>query len=131
MKDVAKYLPGIGWTFVFMEYPFLKRQWEADEKRLEAACKNLLDYPVHMQVCASEGGGDRALICCLDGPITFMFEQFSKLRIAGACCWPTLRSLSLSLSSPCSCVCLQKALASRRRSTLGVSSSQSLVASLF
>ena len=122
-----------------MEYPFLKRQWETDEKRLEAACKNLLDYPVHMPVCASEGGGDRALICCLDGPITFMFEQFSiimfeqfsKLRIAGACCWPTLRSLSLSLSSPCSCVCLQKALASRRRSTLGVWSSQSLVASLF
>ncbi|KAL5457641.1 hypothetical protein EMCRGX_G034924 [Ephydatia muelleri] len=51
MKDIAKFLPGIGWTFVFMEYPFLTRSWENDEKRLEAACKNLLDYPVNMPLC--------------------------------------------------------------------------------
>lgn len=55
MKDIAKFLPGIGWTFVFMEYPFLTRSWENDEKRLEAACKNLLDYPVNMPVCEGEG----------------------------------------------------------------------------
>ena len=23
MKDIAKYLPGIGWSFIFMEYPRL------------------------------------------------------------------------------------------------------------
>ncbi len=50
MKDIAKYLPGIGWTFMFMEYPFLKRDWKKDEKRLTASCKNLSDYPVNMLV---------------------------------------------------------------------------------
>ena len=50
MKDIAKYLPGIGWTFLFMEYPFLKRDWKSDEELLKNACKNLSDYPVHMLV---------------------------------------------------------------------------------
>ena len=50
MKDIAKYLPGIGWTFMFMEYPFLKRDWKKDEVRLSASCRNLADYPVNMLV---------------------------------------------------------------------------------
>lgn len=50
MKDVAKYLPGIGWSFMFMEYPLLKRDWSKDKTRLEAACRNLLNYPVNMLV---------------------------------------------------------------------------------
>ena len=50
MKDIAKYLPGIGWTFLFMEYPFLTRNWVKDEKRLKEACENLSDYPVNMLV---------------------------------------------------------------------------------
>jgi len=51
MKDVAKYLPGIGWTFLFMEYPFLKRDWNEDKDKLTASCKNLSDYPVNMLLC--------------------------------------------------------------------------------
>lgn len=50
MKDVAKYLPGIGWSFLFMEYPILKRDWTRDRVRLEMSCKNLADYPVNMLV---------------------------------------------------------------------------------
>ncbi len=50
MKDIAKYLPGIGWTFLFMEYPFLKRDWKKDEEVLKESCKNLGDYPVSMLV---------------------------------------------------------------------------------
>ena len=50
MKDIAKYLPGIGWSFIFMEYPLLKRDWTKDKERLEVACKNLHDYPVNMLV---------------------------------------------------------------------------------
>ena len=50
MKDVAKYLPGIGWTFLFMEYPFLNRDWKKDEERLAASCKSLSDYPVNILV---------------------------------------------------------------------------------
>ena len=50
MKDVARYLPGIGWTFVFMEYPFLKRDWAHDEAALVESCHNLSDYPVNMLV---------------------------------------------------------------------------------
>ena len=50
MKDIAKYLPGIGWTFLFMEYPFLKRDWAKDQARLKKSCQNLSDYPVNMLV---------------------------------------------------------------------------------
>ena len=50
MKDVAKFLPGIGWTFLFMEYPFLKRDWAHDEAALIESCNNLKDYPVNMLV---------------------------------------------------------------------------------
>ena len=50
MKDVAKYLPGIGWTFLFMEYPLLKRDWTHDQSCLVKACENLKDYPVNMLV---------------------------------------------------------------------------------
>ena len=50
MKDVAKYLPGIGWSFLFMEYPLLKRDWKKDQDRLRKSCENLRDYPVNMMV---------------------------------------------------------------------------------
>ena len=60
MKDVAKYLPGIGWTFLFMEYPFLSRNWKEDEKKLAAACNNLSDYPVNMLVSCVDGVTVRA-----------------------------------------------------------------------
>ena len=50
MKDVAKFIPGIGWMFLFMEYPILKRRWEEDKARLAASCKVLSDYPVNMLV---------------------------------------------------------------------------------
>ena len=50
IKDVAKYLPVIGWTFACMEFPFLKRDWKKDEESLAASCKNLSDYPVNMLV---------------------------------------------------------------------------------
>jgi len=50
MKDVAKWMPGIGWMFIFMEFPFLKRSWKDDETRLAASCRNLADYPNNMLV---------------------------------------------------------------------------------
>ena len=50
MKDVARFLPGIGWTFLFMEYPLLKRNWAQDEDALIESCRNLRDYPVNMLV---------------------------------------------------------------------------------
>ena len=50
MKDVAKFIPGIGWMFYFMEYPIVKRSWDKDKPRLAAACRNLADYPINMLV---------------------------------------------------------------------------------
>ena len=50
MKDVAKFIPGIGWSFSLMEYPILTRDWAKDKSRLEDYCKNLADYPVNMTV---------------------------------------------------------------------------------
>ena len=50
MKDVAKYIPGLGWTFLFMEYPTLKRNWKLDKDRIPAQCRQIKDYPVPMMV---------------------------------------------------------------------------------
>ncbi len=50
MKDIAKYMPGIGWSFIFMEYPRLKRDWTKDKDRLQKSCQKLCDYPVNMLV---------------------------------------------------------------------------------
>ena len=52
MKDIAKYMPGIGWSFMFLEYPTLKREWARDQDRLKKSCQNLADYPVDMLVRA-------------------------------------------------------------------------------
>ena len=57
MKDVAKFIPGIGWMFYFMEYPIVKRNWEEDKTRLAAACKNFSDYPVNTLVRVEKKGG--------------------------------------------------------------------------
>lgn len=56
MKDVAKYAPGIGWMFYFMEYPIVKRNWEEDKHRLASACRNLVGYPINMAVSREWGG---------------------------------------------------------------------------
>ena len=50
MKDLAKYIPGMGWMFMFMEYPVIKRNWNEDQRTLAASCRNLADYPVNMLV---------------------------------------------------------------------------------
>ena len=67
MKDVAKYVPGIGWMFYFMEFPIVKRNWNTDRERLAASCKNLANYPVKMLVRAerviTEKGGKELIAC--------------------------------------------------------------------
>ena len=34
MKDIVKYMPGIGWCWWFAEYGFLARNWSRDENSL-------------------------------------------------------------------------------------------------
>lgn len=51
VKDLAKYIPGMGWMFMFMEYPVIKRNWNEDQRTLAASCRNLADYPVNMLLC--------------------------------------------------------------------------------
>jgi lysophosphatidic acid acyltransferase/lysophosphatidylinositol acyltransferase len=51
MKDIAKFIPGLGWSFIFMEYPILTRDWEKDKHRLKNYCQTLKDYPVNMLLC--------------------------------------------------------------------------------
>ena len=58
MKDVAKYLPGIGWSFLLMEYPILSRDWGRDQERLRGYCDNLKDYPEKMLVRRWAGQGE-------------------------------------------------------------------------
>ena len=59
MKDVARYIPGIGWMFMFMEYPIVKRNWEQDQERLAKSCQELADYPINMLVSYLGRDGER------------------------------------------------------------------------
>lgn len=34
MKSVIRYAPGVGWTMLLLEYPYINRNWATDQKRL-------------------------------------------------------------------------------------------------
>ena len=36
VKDVFKYIPGIGWGMIFLDFVFLKRRWMSDRRRIKA-----------------------------------------------------------------------------------------------
>ena len=39
LKDIAKYIPGYGWSIWLMSWPFVSRNWKKDEARLKAIFK--------------------------------------------------------------------------------------------
>ena len=89
MKDVAKFVPGIGWMFHFLEYPIIKRTWDKDEARLKASCDSLADYPVNMLV-----SNYIYLTYCIVG------LSFISLSVSVSLSLSLCLSLSLSLSLP-------------------------------
>ncbi|MDR3606488.1 MAG: lysophospholipid acyltransferase family protein [Oligoflexia bacterium] len=43
VKEVLKYVPGIGWGMLFLDCLFVKREWTADRQRIEATFKKYRD----------------------------------------------------------------------------------------
>ena len=46
VKDVLKYVPGVGWGMLFLDCPFIKRDWTADKDYIHNVFRNILDYDV-------------------------------------------------------------------------------------
>jgi 1-acyl-sn-glycerol-3-phosphate acyltransferase len=46
VKDVLKYVPGIGWGMLFLDCPFIKRNWTADKEYLHRVFRNILKNDV-------------------------------------------------------------------------------------
>ena len=46
VKDILKYVPGVGWGMLFLDCPFIKRDWTADKDYIHSVFRNLLDYDV-------------------------------------------------------------------------------------
>jgi 1-acyl-sn-glycerol-3-phosphate acyltransferase len=46
VKDILKYVPGVGWGMLFLDCPFIKRDWTADKDYIHGVFKNLLKYDV-------------------------------------------------------------------------------------
>jgi len=43
VKDILKYIPGVGWGMLFIDCPFIKRNWTADRDYLARVFKKILD----------------------------------------------------------------------------------------
>jgi len=48
VKDVLKYVPGIGWGMLFLDCLFIKRDWTADRDYIHRVFRNILTYQVPM-----------------------------------------------------------------------------------
>jgi 1-acyl-sn-glycerol-3-phosphate acyltransferase len=42
VKDILKYVPGVGWGMLFLDCLFVKRSWESDENRLHSIFSKFL-----------------------------------------------------------------------------------------
>jgi 1-acyl-sn-glycerol-3-phosphate acyltransferase len=54
VKDVLKYVPGIGWGMLFLDCPFVKRDWTADRDYIHGVFQNILknDVPLWLMTFA-------------------------------------------------------------------------------
>ena len=46
VKDGLKYLPAIGWGMSFLDCLFVKRNWQKDQKKIEATFKKFFDHDI-------------------------------------------------------------------------------------
>ncbi len=46
VKDVLKYVPGVGWGMLFLDCPFIKRNWTADKDYIQGVFRNILKHEV-------------------------------------------------------------------------------------
>jgi 1-acyl-sn-glycerol-3-phosphate acyltransferase len=54
VKDVLKYVPGVGWGMLFLDCPFIKRDWTADKDYIHRVFRNILknDVPLWLMTFA-------------------------------------------------------------------------------
>lgn len=45
-KDIMKYVPGVGWGMLFLDCPFIKRNWTADRDYIHKVFRNILNNDV-------------------------------------------------------------------------------------
>ena len=46
VKDILKYVPGVGWGMLFIDCLFIKRDWTADRDYIHRVFRNILNYQV-------------------------------------------------------------------------------------
>ena len=46
VKDILKYVPGVGWGMLFLDCPFIKRNWTADRDYIHRVFRNILENDV-------------------------------------------------------------------------------------
>ena len=46
VKDILKYLPGLGWGMVFLDCLFVKRNWQKDKEKVQATFKKFFDHNI-------------------------------------------------------------------------------------
>jgi 1-acyl-sn-glycerol-3-phosphate acyltransferase len=46
VKDILKYVPGIGWGMLFLDCLFIKRNWLADRERIHRVFQNIIDHDI-------------------------------------------------------------------------------------
>jgi 1-acyl-sn-glycerol-3-phosphate acyltransferase len=46
VKDILKYVPGVGWGMLFLDCPFIKRDWTADRNYIHKVFRNILENDV-------------------------------------------------------------------------------------
>ncbi len=46
VKDVLKYVPGVGWGMLFLDCLFIKRNWTDDRDYIQRVFRNILEYRV-------------------------------------------------------------------------------------
>ena len=44
-KESLKFVPTMGWSWIFVESIFLKRDWTVDKKRIHDGVKELVEFP--------------------------------------------------------------------------------------
>ncbi len=50
VKDVLKYVPGVGWGMVFLDCLFIKRNWTDDKNKIQAVFQKVIRYKIPVWV---------------------------------------------------------------------------------
>jgi len=52
VKDILKYVPGVGWGMLFLDCFFIKRNWTADQEHIHRVFDNILSHSIPLWLVA-------------------------------------------------------------------------------